>query len=181
MGNEEGAAPDVTVEEVIAAPAQMLYDLVSDVTRMGEWSPETTSCRWVGGATGPRVGARFRGSNRNGWRRWSTSCTVVTADPGARFSFDVYLPGVAVSRWTYEFVPEGRGTLVRESWTDRRPGWMDRFGKVVRGSATQRRTTGREWRRRWPPCAAMPSRAAIRGEQAPQAPLLSNDGIQALG
>ncbi|HZT67942.1 MAG TPA: SRPBCC family protein [Acidimicrobiales bacterium] len=130
---EGSSTSDVTVEEVIAAPAQVLYDLVSDVTRMGDWSPETRSCRWVGGATGPRVGARFRGSNRNGWRRWSTSCTVVAADPGARFSFDVDLPGLPVSRWTYEFVSEGPGTRVRESWTDRRPGWMDRFGKVVRG------------------------------------------------
>lgn len=127
------AAADLTVEEVIAAPAQFLYDLVSDVTRMGEWSPETTSCRWVRGATGPRLGARFRGSNRNGWRRWSTSCTVVAAEPGSLFSFDVGLARVPISRWTYEFLPEGHGTRVRESWTDRRAGWMDRFGKPVRG------------------------------------------------
>jgi uncharacterized protein YndB with AHSA1/START domain len=126
-------AADVMVEEVIAAPAQLLYDLVSDVTRMGEWSPETTSCRWVGGAAGPRVGARFRGSNRMGWRRWSTSCTVVTADPGVRFSFDVDLAGLPISRWTYEFQPEGQGTRVRESWVDRRPGWMDRFAKPLMG------------------------------------------------
>lgn len=129
----EGSTPDVTVEEVIAAPAELLYDMVSDVTRMGQWSPETRSCHWIGGASGPLVGARFRGSNRNGWRRWSTSCTVVAAERGARFSFDVDLPGFPVSRWTYEFLAEGRGTRVRESWTDRRPGWMDRFGKVVRG------------------------------------------------
>lgn len=128
-------APDVTVEEVIAAPAEVLYNLVSDVTRMGEWSPETTSCRWVGGASGPRTGARFRGRNRKGWRRWTTSCTVVAAEVGSRFSFDVDLAGLPISRWTYEFLPEGRGTRVRESWTDRRPGWIDRFGKLVRGVA----------------------------------------------
>lgn len=124
---------DVTVETVISAPPQVLYDLVSDVTRMGEWSPETTSCRWIGGATGPRVGARFRGSNRMGWRRWSTQCTVVAADSGARFSFHVDLVGLGISRWTYEFLPEGAATRVRESWTDRRPGWMDRFAKPVMG------------------------------------------------
>ena len=128
-------AADVVVDEVIAVPARALYDLVSDVTRMGEWSPETTSCRWVRGATGPKTGARFRGSNRNGWRRWSTSCTVVAAEPGSRFSFEVDLPGIPISRWTYEFFPEGQNTRVRESWVDRRPGWMDRFGKLVRGVA----------------------------------------------
>ena len=126
-------AADVTVEEVIAAPAQLLYDLVSEVTRMGEWSPETTSCRWVGGATGPRMGARFRGSNRNGWRRWSTSCTVVAAAPGSLFSFEVDLARLPISRWTYQFLPEGQGSRLRESWTDRRAGWMDRFEKPVRG------------------------------------------------
>ena len=129
-GNE-GA--DVTVEEVVAAPPQVLYDLVSDVTRMGDWSPETTSCRWLGGTTGPRVGARFRGSNRMGWRRWSTQCTVVAADPGARFGFHVDLAGLPISRWTYEFLPEGQATRVRESWTDRRPGWMDRLARPVMG------------------------------------------------
>jgi uncharacterized protein YndB with AHSA1/START domain len=138
MGNQEtdgSGTADAAVEEVIAAPPQVLYDLVSDVTRMGDWSPETTSCRWVGGAAGARVGARFRGSNRLGWRRWSTRCTVVEADPGARFSFDVDLPGLPISRWTYEFLAEGQATRVRESWTDRRPAWMDRLSNPVMGIA----------------------------------------------
>lgn len=138
MGNQHGSAdggpgPDVSVEEVIAASPQVLYDLVSDVTRMGEWSPETTSCRWLGGADGPRVGARFRGSNKFGWRRWSTVCTVAAAEPGVRFSFDVKAMGIPVSRWTYEFSPEGQGCRVRETWTDRRPGWMDPLSAPVMG------------------------------------------------
>ena len=130
-----GAAPkpDVSVEEVVSASPQVLYDLVSDVTRMGEWSPETTSCRWLGASGAPVVGARFRGSNKFGWRRWSTLCTVVAAERGARFSFDVSVAGLPVSRWTYEFLAEGQGSRVRESWTDRRPGWMARSAAVVMG------------------------------------------------
>jgi hypothetical protein len=115
---------DVKVEERIAAPAEKLYAMVSDVTRTGEWSPENIGGRWIGSATEPVVGARFRGSNRRGFRRWSTSCTVVAADPGRRFAFDVAFAGIPVSRWSYEFVPDATGTLVTETWTDRRPGWF---------------------------------------------------------
>lgn len=118
---------DVSVSAKIWAPAEQLYALVSDVTRMGEWSPENTGGRWRGGATAPVIGAKFRGSNHRGWRRWSTNCTVVEAQPGRRFAFDVAV-GVGVvpaSRWTYDFWPDGEGTVVTETWTDRRPRWLD--------------------------------------------------------
>ena len=108
----------------IAAPADHLYGLVSDVARMGEWSPENVGGRWIGGATAPAVGARFRGSNRRGWRRWSTTCTVVAAEPGRTFAFDVAFAGIPASRWTYEFRPDGEATVVTETWTDRRPRWF---------------------------------------------------------
>lgn len=112
---------EVKVDERIAAPADTLYDLVSDITRTGEWSPENVGGRWLGEATGPTVGARFRGSNRRGLRRWSTTCTVVAADPGRCFAFDVAFAGIPVARWSYEFAPVGDATLVTETWNDRRP------------------------------------------------------------
>ncbi len=91
---------------------------------MGEWSPENVGGRWLGGATAPSLGARFRGSNRRGWRRWSTTCTVVAADAGRTFAFEVSVAGIPASRWTYEFRPEGDATVVTETWTDRRPRWF---------------------------------------------------------
>jgi hypothetical protein len=124
---------EVRVEETIASTPLSLYRLVSDVTRMGEWSPETTSCRWLGGATGPSVGARFKGSNRQGWRRWSTTCTVVDAEPGHRFTFEVNSGPLPISRWSYEFNAVGEGCRVTETWTDRRPGWIVPAGAVVMG------------------------------------------------
>jgi hypothetical protein len=72
----------VEVSRTIKAPAELLYDMLSDLPRMGEWSPENRGGRWVNGATGPAVGARFKGRNRKGWARWSTDATVVTAVPG---------------------------------------------------------------------------------------------------
>jgi hypothetical protein len=127
--------PDVSAEARIAAPADTLYALVSDVTRMGEWSPENVGGRWLGGVTAPSVGARFRGSNRRGWRRWSTTCTVVAADPGSTFAFDVGVAGIPASRWTYELRPDGDATVVTETWTDRRPRWFAILAGATMGIA----------------------------------------------
>ena len=114
----------MSVTARIAASADDLYALVSDVRRMGEWSPENVGGRWLGGVSAPAVGARFRGSNRRGWRRWSTTCTVVAAEPGRTFAFEVAFSVVPASRWTYAFQPDGDATVVTETWTDRRPRWF---------------------------------------------------------
>ena len=114
----------VQVSARLPAPAGLLYALVSDITRMGEWSPENVGGRWRGGATGPMVGVRFRGTNRRGWRRWSTNCRVTAAQPGMRFEFEVAVGMIPASRWTYEFEPAGDETLVTETWTDLRPRWL---------------------------------------------------------
>jgi uncharacterized protein YndB with AHSA1/START domain len=114
---------EVAVEARIYAPADVVYDLISDVTQMGRWSPETTGCRWLDGADRPAVGARFRGTNRRGWRRWSTTCTVTAAEPGRRFEFDVSYGPIPLSTWSYQLAPEDGATVARESWRDRRPPW----------------------------------------------------------
>jgi hypothetical protein len=108
----EGAPAADTASLVIDADPQHLYELVSDVARMGRISPECTGGRWLGGAAGPAVGARFKGTNRRGWIRWSTHNTVVAADPGREFAFETTESGI---RWTYRFEPHGSATLVTES------------------------------------------------------------------
>ena len=100
----------------ISALPDELYDLVSDVGRMGEWSPECRSCAWVDGATGPVVGARFKGTNRRGVARWSTTPTVVVADPGHEFAFLIRHLGHDATRWTYRFEAVVDGTEVTESF-----------------------------------------------------------------
>ncbi len=117
----------------IAADPHVVYALVADVTAMGRWSPENTGGRWVGGGTPGSVGSRFVGSNRDGWRRWSTLCTVTEAEPGRRFAFSVAFGALAVSTWTYDFAPAKRGVQVTESWADRRPSWMRALSPVVMG------------------------------------------------
>lgn len=104
----------------VEAPAEVVYDLVADVSRMGEWSPEATSAR--GAAVSPEVGDRFVGWNKHGPFRWWTYCTVREADRGRVFAFDVDFGPFPVSRWRYEFEPAEDATVVRETWLDRRDG-----------------------------------------------------------
>jgi hypothetical protein len=125
--------PHVQVSATIQADARVLYRLVSDVTSMGRWSPENTGGRWLGGADAAVVGARFRGDNRHGWRRWSTLCTVTDAEPGRRFGFHVRFGPYPISQWTYEFDQRADATVVTESWTDLRPGWMRPLSAPVMG------------------------------------------------
>lgn len=122
--------PDVTVERSIAAAPLAVWSLVSDVARMGEWSPETTGCEWTHGATGPAVGARFTGRNRKGSRTWATTCTVGECEPGGVFAFDVTAGPFAVATWRYELEAAGEGCVVRESWTDNRS-WLAKQGGWV--------------------------------------------------
>ena len=101
----------------ISAPPEVVYNLVSDVTRMGEWSPECVDCEWLDGATGAAVGARFRGKNKNGMVRWSNKPRVVVAESGSQFAFVVPdLLGKDSTKWTYRFEPSGDGTDVIESF-----------------------------------------------------------------
>ena len=111
----------------IAAPPEKVYGVVSDVTRMGEWSPETVKCEWLDGATGPAVGARFKGSNKNGVFRWSTKPKVLVADEGREFAFVTEMRGKDLTKWSYRFAPDGDGTTVTESFElmSATPGYID--------------------------------------------------------
>ena len=100
------------------APPDAVWALVSDVTRIGEYSPETFEAEWLDGATGPAEGARFRGHvkrNGRGPVYW-TECRVTAAEPGRRFAFDVMAGSRPVNSWSYELAPSGTGTDVTESY-----------------------------------------------------------------
>ena len=117
------------VERYIEASPEVLYDIVSDVTRTAELSPEIVKCTWVRGATGPAVGARFRAINTTGhgptWPNWPV---VITADRGREFAFSRTEPFAGTLEWRYRFLPEGTGTRVVESYTVTKPisaiGWF---------------------------------------------------------
>ena len=97
---------------VVARSPEDLYDMVADVTRMGEWSPVCAACWWDDGA-GPRVGAWFTGRNELPERTWETRSQVVVADRGREFAFIV---GGSWVRWGYTFAAVPGGTQLTESW-----------------------------------------------------------------
>lgn len=109
-----GTHAEVSIE-MHASPAAV-YDLISDVRRMGEWSPECHSCEWIGSTTTPTAGARFKGTNRRGVARWSTKPRIVVADPGREFAFVTGHLGRDMTLWSYRFEATSSATKVTESF-----------------------------------------------------------------
>lgn len=126
--------PSASAQVEIAASGEEIYALVSDLPGMGGLAEENRGGSWLGGLRAPVVGARFRGHNRRGWRRWSTTVTVTDADPGRRFGFDVRSLGLPIAHWEYEIEPTGSGCRVTERTWDRRPGWFRPIGGFATGA-----------------------------------------------
>ena len=107
-----------SVTLTIDAEVADVWALVSDVTRIGEFSPETFEAEWLDGATGPEVGARFRGHvNRNdsGMKYW-TQCLVNECVENEVFGFAVQTGGKTVNNWKYELRAVDSATEVTESF-----------------------------------------------------------------
>jgi Polyketide cyclase / dehydrase and lipid transport len=122
---------------VIARSPEAVYDMVSDVTRMGEWSPVCKACWWDEG-DGPREGAHFTGRNELPERTWETRSRVEKADRGREFAFVV---GDSWVRWGYTFTAVDGGTLVTESWEflpDGIAGFHDRYGEDAQAQIADR-------------------------------------------
>lgn len=131
----------VSRSQHVAAPAQRVWELVSDLPSMGRYSPENTGGRWVRG-DGPKVGAVFRGRNAQGWRRWGTRCTVAESEPGRVFAFDVSYLGLPVARWRFDVEADGAsGSRLTETWTDRRGALLRRTAGVATGVTDRRSYT----------------------------------------
>lgn len=98
--------------EVQASP-EVLYELVSDVTRTGEWSPVCRACWWDEDAEPGQVGAWFTGHNEIPDRTWETRSQVVAAERGREFAWVV---GGRFVRWGFTMAPTDSGTTLTESW-----------------------------------------------------------------
>ena len=109
--------PEGSASVVINRDPQSVFDVVSDITRTGEWSPECTGGRWSDGATGPAVGAKFQGDNQIAiaginLKKWTTTSVVTACVPGEVFEFEAE----EYTTWRYDFAPSGDGTKVTESF-----------------------------------------------------------------
>ncbi len=102
----------------MAAPADKIWNVIADITRTGEFSPEVFESEWLDGATGPALGAKFRGHvrrNEIGPVYWTT-CRVTACEPGREFGFAVLAGDKALNNWHYRLDPSGDGTDVTESF-----------------------------------------------------------------
>ena len=128
--------PQLQAIRHVDASAEAVYDLVADITRTGEWSPENQGGEWLDGATGPQVGARFRGRNKRKLS-WSTTAVVTESRRGAAFGFAVgkAAPEHPETTWRYTFTPSGSGCDVTEQCEIvQEPGPVGRFlTKVATG------------------------------------------------
>jgi hypothetical protein len=123
---------------VIGRPAEFIYDMVSDVTRMGEWSPVCKACWWDDG-DGPFVGSWFTGRNETPERTWETRSQVSVAERGREFTFVV--GNATWIRWSYTFTDIPDGTEVTESWAFLPDGiarFEERFGSDAPAQIAER-------------------------------------------
>jgi len=105
----------------VRADPDRLWAMVTDVTRTGEWSPETYRAEWLNGATGPAVGARFKGYNRRKKAKWATVCEVIEAEPPRVFAFAVGTAAKPQTVWRYQLTPSENGVELTESFELMKP------------------------------------------------------------
>jgi uncharacterized protein YndB with AHSA1/START domain len=106
------------VEVVVEATPEQVWQVVSDVTRTGEWSHECRTVEWVGGSTAALPGARFRGRNKAGRWSWARTCEVVTAEAPREISWrtvpTLLFPDSTV--WSLRLEPAAGGTRITQSF-----------------------------------------------------------------
>jgi len=148
---------------VVEAPAQAVWDVVSDVTRVGEWSGECRGCQWEPGSTAAVPGARFRGRNRRGGLRWTRLNEVVLADAPTELVWQTVAAGLYPDsvEWRLHISEDGASTRVEESYRivtlpkvmewalavampahrDRSRDLLEDLGRLKHSSNTERRRT----------------------------------------
>jgi ribosome-associated toxin RatA of RatAB toxin-antitoxin module len=113
---------------VVPAPADRLWELVADVTRTPQMSPEVTACRWLDGAAGPAVGVRFEATNTVKGRSWKNRPVVTAVEPGRLFAFERTEPFAGAVGWRWTFAPVDGGTRATVAYEVTRPitrvGWF---------------------------------------------------------
>ncbi|HEY6473232.1 MAG TPA: SRPBCC family protein [Acidimicrobiales bacterium] len=119
------------VELEIEAGAGLLYDMVSDLPRIGEWSPECERVEWEGDLEVPTKGTTFVGHNAVGPGRrirYSRHGEVLAAERGKEFTFITDEGGRPSTLWRYRFEPTANGTKVTEGYEVR---WIPTWARII--------------------------------------------------
>ena len=113
------------------ADATVLYDMVSNLPRIGEWSPECESVEWEGEVDVPVEGTTFFGHNAVGPGRrirYTRHGRVLVAERGREFAFITDEGGRESTLWRYTFSPTGDTTRVTESYEVR---WIPTWARII--------------------------------------------------
>src|SRR6201998_2900440 len=112
--DQSSPALHISVSRLIPADPMTTYDVVSDITTIGQRSPETHAAKWI------THGKKFKGYNHIGpLYRWSTVCKVTEDTPGRTFAFDVAWP--SKTGWRYDLSAVDDGTEVTLPMTKMQP------------------------------------------------------------
>lgn len=105
------------VEAEVSATPEQVWAVLSDVTRIGEWSHECRTAQWLDGAREAAVGARFRGANKARFARWSKPCTITELEPSRRLVYRTNggIMGDA-TEWAFALEATGEGCRVVQSY-----------------------------------------------------------------
>lgn len=165
---DAGSRAEPTIEETIHvdAPPEVVWSLVTDLRRMGEWSGQARGGRWLGGR-GPALGSRFLGLNKLGWVWWATTCKVTEFEAPRSF---VFRNEQNHARWVYLLEPDGAGgtggttVIHRRELPDGRPAMARAVARVLFGG-------GAKFDLSIPPAMRQTlDRIKVAAEAAPQAP-----------
>ncbi len=129
----QGEAPAAGADVTIDAAPEKVYALITDLPTLASLGDEIATMEWQkGNAVQP--GAVFKGHNRNGSKKWTTTCTVTEAEPSRVFAFDVRHTVLPIAHWRYDIEPaDGGGCRVTEQTWDRRPGWFAKVAGIATG------------------------------------------------
>jgi len=124
---------EVTVSKEIAATPEQVWDLVTDLPSMGRWSPENDGGDWIRGASGPALGAKFKGKNSWEGKSWKAPVTITEFEAPIRFAFEMRIPLVGGSDWSFDIEPTDSGCKVTQTWVDQRTKALEVIGGKVSG------------------------------------------------
>ncbi len=125
--------PELEVSRDFSASPEQVFAAITDISRMGEWSPETYHCEWQEGFDQAAQGAMYTGHNRNGDNEWTTESRITELVPNERFVFDCMVNDFVFARWGYAIEATDSGCRVTEMWQDLRPDFAVEASKAISG------------------------------------------------
>ncbi|HEU4812331.1 MAG TPA: SRPBCC family protein [Nocardioides sp.] len=99
------AARELYAEATVAAPPERVWELLTDLSRMPDWSPELVAMVPLK-TGGLRLGQWYLGINRRKVALWPTRSVVAVLEPGRALAWDTRSSG---ARWIWEVEADGAG------------------------------------------------------------------------